>query len=396
MLLIKNAKLIGEDNLKDILISEDLITQIEEGINDDGIETIDAEGKFVLPGMVDVHTHMREPGFEHKEGFHTGSKACVKGGITTFIDMPNTNPATTTTDALKAKRKLAKKSSVVNYGFHFGASLDDNSEEIKKAKNVLSTKVFMNVSTGKMIIKDETILDNIFKASKMVSVHAEEEVVKTAIELAERNNTPLYVAHVSTKEEIEYIKDARKRGVVVYAEVTPHHLFLTEKDKSELNIMKPELRTAEDVKALWKAIEDGTIDTIGTDHAPHLLEEKKAKETFGVPGIETALPLMLNEVSKGNLSLKKLVKLYSKKPSKIFGISGKGKIKEGNYADLVIIDMNKEYKIKNKDIVSKCGWTPFDGWKVKGAVDITIVNGKVVYNHGKFYKNHGKEVTINE
>ena len=396
MLLIKNAKLIGEDNLKDILINEDMIINIEEDINDDKIDKIDAEGKYVLPGMIDVHTHMREPGFEHKEGFLTGSKACAKGGVTTFIDMPNTNPATVNIEALEAKRKLAESSSIVNYGFHFGGSLDDNSDEILKAENVCSTKVFMNVSTGKMIIEDETILDNIFKASKIVSVHAENEMVKKSIDLAEKHNTTLYICHVSTAEEIEYIKEAKAKGLKVYAEVTPHHLFMTEDDKSDLNIMKPELRTQTDVEALWQAIADGIIDTIGTDHAPHLLEEKRAKETFGVPGIETALPLMLNEVNKGTLSLKKLVKLYSRKPAKIFGISGKGKIKEGNYADLVIVDMDKEYTIKNEDIVSKCGWTPFDGWQVKGAVDTTIVNGKIVYQNNKFYNNQGKEVCINE
>lgn len=396
MLLIKNAKLIDEDNLKDILINEDMIIKIEEGIHDDKIDTIDAKGKFVVPGMIDVHVHMREPGFEHKEGFLTGSKACAKGGVTTFIDMPNTNPATITTDALKAKRKLAKKNSVVNYGFHFGGSLEGNGKEIRDAKNICSTKVFMNVSTGKMIIEDETILDDIFEASKIISVHAENEMVKKSIDLAKKHNTPLYICHVSTKEELEYIKEAKAEGLEVYAEVTPHHLFMTEKDKNNLNIMKPELRTKGDVAALWDAVEDGTIDTIGTDHAPHLLEEKEAKETFGVPGIETALPLMLNEVNKGTLSLKKLVKLYSKKPAKIFGISGRGKIKEGNYADLLILDITKEYKIKNKNIISKCGWTPFDGWKVKGAVDTTIVNGKIVYQNEKFYKNHGKEVCINE
>jgi dihydroorotase len=395
MLLIKNAKLLRYDNLMDILIENEKISKLDRDINGKDIEIIDAKGNYVLPGMIDVHTHMREPGFTHKEDFFTGSRACAKGGITTFIDMPNTNPATIDIESLDLKRELAKKS-IVNYGFHFGGSYNDNSNEIKKAKNVCSTKIFMNVSTGKMLIEDDTILDNVFKASKKIAVHAEGEMVEKAIKLAIKHNKPLYLCHISTKEEIEIIKKYKKEYKNIYCEVTPHHLFLIEENKSYINIMKPELKTKEDVEALWEAIKEGIIDTIGTDHAPHLLEEKEKKTTFGIPGVETALPLLITAYKNNRISLEKIVKMYSENPAKIFDIKYRGEIKEGYFADIIILDTEKEYTIKNENIISKCGYSSFNGWNVYGEVITTIVNGKKVYENNKFYDNKGKEVDIDE
>jgi dihydroorotase len=395
MLLIKNAKLLRYDNLMDILIENEKISKLDRDINGKDIEIIDAKGNYVLPGMIDVHTHMREPGFTHKEDFFTGSRACAKGGITTFIDMPNTNPATIDIESLDLKRELAKKS-IVNYGFHFGGSYNDNSNEIKKAKNVCSTKIFMNVSTGKMLIEDDSILDNVFKASKKIAVHAEGEMVEKAIKLAIKHNKPLYLCHISTKEEIEIIKKYKKEYKNIYCEVTPHHLFLIEENKSYINIMKPELKTKEDVEALWEAIKEGIIDTIGTDHAPHLLEEKEKKTTFGIPGVETALPLLITAYKNNRISLEKIVKMYSENPAKIFDIKYRGEIKEGYFADIIILDTEKEYTIKNENIISKCGYSSFNGWNVYGEVITTIVNGKKVYENNKFYDNKGKEVDIDE
>ncbi|TDT67400.1 dihydroorotase [Hypnocyclicus thermotrophus] len=395
MLLIKNAKLIGYNNLMDILINNEKIIKIDENIYGENTKIIDAKGNYTLPGMIDVHTHMREPGFTQKEDFLTGSKACAKGGITTFIDMPNTNPATIDIESLYLKRELAKKS-IVNYGFHFGGSYNDNSNEIKKAKNICSTKIFMNVSTGKMLIEDDEILDNIFKTSKKISVHAEGEMVEKAIKLAIKHDKPLYLCHISTKEELKIIKKYKKEYKNIYCEVTPHHLFLTKKNKTYINIMKPELKTDEDVKALWEAIEEGVIDTIGTDHAPHLLKEKEEKITFGIPGVETSLALLITAYKNNKISLEKIIKMYSENPAKIFDIKCRGRLEEGYFADIIIVDIKNKYTLKNENIVSKCGYTSFNGWDVYGKVITTIVNGRKIFENDEFYDNRGREVDINE
>jgi len=396
-MLIKNCKLIDREGLVDILIEEGRIARIEAEIEYNG-EILDAQGKDVLPGMIDVHTHMREPGMTHKETIETGSMACAKGGITTYIDMPNTNPATITVEALEEKRKLSEERSIVNFGFNFGGSLDNNSNQIKKARNIVATKVFLNISTGKMLIENDEVLGDIFEASDRVMVHAEGEMVQKAIDFARKYNKKLYLCHISQEFELELVREAKKEYSEIYVEVTPHHLFLNLDDQTQRLRMKPELKPQTDVDAMWKAIENGMIDTIGTDHAPHTLEEKDARVTFGIPGIETAMPLMLDAVNKGRLSLTKLVDMYSTKPAEIFKLAGKGKIEAGYDADIIIVDMEKSYTLKNKDIVSRCGWTPFDGRSVQGMVETTIVNGNIIYNannENKFNKILGREVEIN-
>jgi len=399
-MLIKNCRLTDREGLVDILIEDGKITKVEVGIQYDG-EVIEAAGKYVLPGMIDVHTHMREPGMTHKETIETGSMACAKGGITTYVDMPNTNPATITVKALEEKRKLSEEKSIVNFGFNFGGSLDNNSAEIKVAteeKNIVATKVFLNISTGKMLIENDEVLGDIFEASDKVMVHAEGMMVQKAIDFAKRYNKKLYLCHISQESELELVREARKDYSEIYVEVTPHHLFLSLDDQTQRLRMKPELKPKADVDAMWKAIEEGMIDTIGTDHAPHTLEEKDANITFGIPGIETAMPLMLDAVNSGRLTLAKLVDMYSAKPAKIFDLAGKGRIEVGYDADIIIVDMEKEYILRNKEIVSRCGWTPFDGKEVKGMVETTIVNGNVVYNannENKFNKIIGREVKIN-
>lgn len=399
-MLIKNCKLIDREELVDILVVDGKIAKIEVGINYDG-ETIDANGSDVLPGMIDVHTHMREPGMTHKETIETGSMACAKGGITTYVDMPNTSPATITIEALEEKRKLSAEKSIVNFGFNFGGSLDNNSNEIKEATkkhNIVATKVFLNISTGKMLVEDDNVLADIFKASDKVMVHAEGEMVEKAINFAKKYKKKLYLCHISEKFELDLVRKAKKTYKDIFVEVTPHHLFLNLNQQTQRLRMKPELKPIIDVVAMWKGIEEGLIDTIGTDHAPHTLEEKDAKVTFGIPGVETAMPLMLDAVNQGKLTLEKLVEMYSTNPAKIFDLKGKGKIAEGYDADIIIVDMDAEYTLRNEDIVSRCGWTPFDGKQVRGMVETTIVNGNVVYNvnnKNKFNKIIGREVEIN-
>lgn len=399
--LIINGKILEDDKLvsKNILIKENKIGLItNKTVSAD--EIIDAKNKIILPGIIDPHVHMREPGLTHKEDFFTGSIAAAAGGITTFIDMPNTKPATITVKDLKEKRGLAKKS-IVNYGFHFG-STPFNIGEIKKAcsENIASVKVFMDATTGNMLIENKEVIANIMLTARLVTVHAEGVHVKDIIEIAKFLNKKVYICHVSSAEEISYARENKKEnqeaGGNCYVEVTPHHLFLTEKDAKKMGAfasMKPLLKTKKDQDALWKAVEDGIVDTIGTDHAPHTVEEKKSGQyPWGVPGVETSLALMLDAVNRKKIGIARLQEIMCENPAKIFGIKNKGIIKEGYDADLVVVDMGIKKKVDNKRILSKCGWSPFDGFELKGWPVMTIVNGNIVMDNGKINKDsRGKE-----
>ena len=397
-MLIRNCRIIvdGKEEITNIITSNGKIAVIDNDIKGDMYENvIDARGNYLLPGVIDPHVHMRDPGMTHKEDFTTGSMACAKGGITLFFDMPNTVPNTITKEALENKKKEMIGKSYVNYAFWFGGSKADNHEIVKEVQNeVIGTKVFMNVSTGNMLVEDEKVLENIFKSSKLVGVHAEGDMVKKAIELSEKCDVPVYLCHLSTKEEVEYVREAKKRGLKVYGEVTPHHLFLNVEDvkKNPLLRMKPELKTKEDNEALWEGIIDGTIDTIGTDHAPHRIEEKKEKLIFGIPGAENSLEMMLKAVRCNKISMEKLTKIMSENQAKIFGLENKGKIALWYDADMVIVDMTTDEVISQDEVVSKCGWTPYEGFEKGGKILTTIVGGKVVYNNGEFINKIGKEV----
>ena len=422
MLYLKDGKDVHGNKIE-LLILNDKIDKISEGFSEEEIknidkneklEIIDLKGKTVMPGVIDVHTHMREPGITAKEDFVTGSRACAKAGVTTFYDMPNTIPTTTTLEALRDKKKLASEKSIVNYGFHFGGSRNNNIDEIKKvleAKEANTVKIFMNVTTGEMLIEDEDILKNIFKNSKLVLVHAENEMIDKAVEYNKNYGNGLYVCHIPSKEELKKVLEAKKNSELntekhpVYAEVTPHHLFLNEEirestDRNKMLLrMKPELRTKKDNEFLWEALNNGEVDTIGTDHAPHLISEKLEKITFGMPGVETSLALMLNAYNEGKVKLEMIQKLMSENPARIMKISKRGKLEEGYYADVIAVDLDKEWTVGVEDTIeSKCGWTPYENWKLKGKNVLTIVNGKVVYQNNKFNDNleNGKEVEFYE
>lgn len=422
MLYLKDGKDVHGNKIE-LLILNDKIDKISEGFSEEEIknidkneklEIIDLKGKTVMPGVIDVHTHMREPGITSKEDFATGSRACAKAGVTTFYDMPNTIPTTTTLEALRDKKKLASEKSIVNYGFHFGGSRNNNIDEIKKVlevKEANTVKIFMNVTTGEMLIEDEDILKNIFKNSKLVLVHAENEMIDKAVEYNKNYGNGLYVCHIPSKEELKKVLEAKKNPELntgkhpVYAEVTPHHLFLNEEirestDRNKMLLrMKPELRTKKDNEFLWEALNNGEVDTIGTDHAPHLISEKLEKITFGMPGVETSLALMLNAYNEGKVKLEMIQKLMSENPARIMKISKRGKLEEGYYADVIAVDLDKEWTVGVDDAIeSKCGWTPYENWKLKGKNVLTIVNGKVVYQNNKFNDNleNGKEVEFYE
>ena len=419
IILLKNGTDVFGKKIE-ILINGEKIEKISENIeekeylNRENVKVIDVEKKLIMPGVIDVHTHMREPGVTYKEDFETGSKACAKAGITTFYDMPNTVPTTTTLENLLNKKELAGKKSIVNFGIHFGGSKNNNISEIKKVldkKEVNTVKIFMNVTTGEMLIEDDEILKGVFQNSGLVLVHAENEMIDKAIGLNQKYGKGLYVCHIPSAEELKKVIEAKKDSRLnnemhpIYAEVTPHHLFLNEeiRESSERNKMllrmKPELRKKSDNEFLWKALNEGLIDTIGTDHAPHLIEEKMEKVTFGMPGVETSLALMLTAYNEGKIKLSAIQKLMCENPAEIMKIAGRGKLKEGYYADVIVVDIEKEWIAGVDDTLeSKCGWTPYENWKLKGKNIMTVVNGEIVYENGKINENvkKGKSVEFFE
>ncbi len=383
---------------------------------------IDCSGKIILPGLIDGHVHFRVPGGEQKEDWKTGSLAALHGGVTTVIDMPNTNPPLTSIQALKEKKAIVEKDCLVNYFFHFGATNSNFSElkELSDAK-IVSFKLFMGSSTGNMLVENPLVQKKIFeiaeKKNLVVSVHAEDEkIIKENIEKFENENKPtihskirsnlaekiavknalklqnesknkLHILHVSTKEAIALVKKAKSNDKKISCEVTPHHLFLTKKElenQGNFAKMNPPLRDKNDVAALWNGIKNGIVSTVGTDHAPHRKEEKEKNywdAPSGVPGIETMLPLLLNAVNEKKLKLEKVVELCCENPAKIFSIKKKGFIEMGFDGDLVVVDLKKENTIHGKDLFTKCKWTPFEGWKLKGVVEKTIVGGKVLHEN---------------
>jgi len=400
----------------EILINEEIIEKISENIeekeflNKENVKIVDVEKKLIMPGVIDVHTHMREPGITYKEDFETGSEACAKGGITTFYDMPNTVPATTALENLLNKKELAGKKSIINFGIHFGGSKNNNINEIRKVlekKEANTVKIFMNVTTGEMLIEDDEILKGIFENSELVLVHAENEMIDKAIALNQKHGKGLYVCHIPSADELKKVIEAKKNNKLnnekhpIFAEVTPHHLFLNEeiresKERNKMLLrMKPELRKKSDNEFLWKAINEGCIDTIGTDHAPHLIEEKMEKVTFGMPGVETSLALMLTAYNEGKIKLPVIQKLMCENPAEIMKIVRRGKLKEGYYADVIVVDTEKEWIADVDDTLeSKCGWTPYENWKLKGKNIMTIVNGEIVYEKGKINENAKKGKAI--
>lgn len=429
--LIKNANIVNEGEIfkGDVLVQDGRIAEISESISMKSAETkiIDADGSYLLPGMIDDQVHFREPGLTHKGTIETESKAAVAGGITSFIEMPNTVPQATTIELLEEKFDIASKTSWANYSFMFGGT-NDNLEEILKVdpQKVAGLKLFLGSSTGNMLVDDPKILEEIFsKTNLLISAHCENEATikqnlekykaeygedipvelhpkirseeacyissSRAIKLAEKTGARLHVFHVSTEKETYLFSNKKPLSEKkITAEVCIHHLWFTDEDyKTKGNKIKwnPAIKTEKDRDGLLKALLDDRIDVIASDHAPHTLEEKNNKylnAPSGGPLVQHALVALLEMYHKGKISLEKIVEKTAHNPAILFQIKDRGYIRKGYKADLVLVDLNSPWNVKKENLLYKCGWSPFEGTIFKSRVTHTLVNGIVVYENSKF------------
>ncbi|MCH7902467.1 dihydroorotase [archaeon] len=381
------------------------------------LNEIDCKGKIILPGAIDVHVHFRVPGAEYKEDWFSGSLAALHGGVTTVMDMPNTKPATTTVKLLEAKRKLIEKESFCNFDCYMAAT-NTNLKEIAKAK-IKGVKVYYGSTTGNILFNRKEKLVELMKLAKkkgfMVVVHAEDEdemkenmkkyrknnnpsihpkirteeaevkAINSVLEMQRKIGNKIHIAHISSAKGLELVKKAKKRkfGNNVTCEATPHHLFLDSGSYKKLkNLVKcnPSIKSSKNKKALFNGLKNKAIDIVATDHAPHSLKEKKQgywKAPAGIPGIETSIPLLLDCVAKKKISLKRVVNAVSEKPAELFDWKKKGFIKKGFDADLIIVDMNRSFKVENKRLFTKAKYSPWNGQRLKGVIETTIVGGQV-------------------
>ncbi len=419
--LIQNATCVlpTETRQADVLIEDSKILGIDPPAGAACDETIDAEGLHLLPGIIDDHVHFRDPGLTHKEDLHTGSLACAAGGVTTFLEMPNTIPPTTTQEILSAKLDIAASKCVVNYGFYIAASTE-NLDELKKATRTPGIKIFIGSSTGNLLVDDQDALEAIFAETTLpITAHCEDEATvranqarieaegytghsdhskirnheaatiatARAVDLSRRHKHRFHVVHVSTANEIELFAD---HGGLLTAEACPHHLFFNVDDYDRLGSkvqMNPAIKTKADNEGLFAALLDGRIQVVATDHAPHTLEEKDQpypQSPSGLPAVENSLPLMLDQVHQGNCSLDQVVSWMCDAPARVWDMVGKGRIQEGYDADLVLVDLARSAEIRNENQTTKCGWSPWHGKTLTGWPVRTIVMGRTVYADGKF------------
>ena len=428
--LIKNAKIVNEGKivLGDVLIENEWIVEIAENISPKSpdCKIIEAEGQYLMPGAIDDQVHFREPGLTHKGTIASESRAAVAGGITSFIEQPNTVPNAITQELLEDKYQIAAKTAYANYSFMMGGT-NDNLEELLKTnpKNVAGIKLFLGSSTGNMLVDNQEALEKIFSSTKMlIAVHCEDEgtiranlerykaefgedipveyhhLIRSeeacylssskAIELAKKTGARLHVFHLSTAKEMAlFTNKIPLEEKQITAEVCIHHLWFTDADyKTKGNLIKwnPAVKTEADRDALWKALLDDHIDVIATDHAPHTLEEKQqvyTKAPSGGPLVQHAVVAMFEAHHQGKISIEKIVEKMCHNPAKIFKIEKRGFIKEGYYADLVLVDTAMPWNVKKENILAQCGWSPFEGYNFKSRITHTFVNGNLVYHNFK-------------
>ena len=427
--LLKNAQIVNEGSIikADLLIEGQRISKIAPFISDAAAQVIDLEGKFLLPGIVDDQVHFREPGLTHKGRIYTEARAAVAGGITSFMEMPNTIPQALSQELLEDKYLIGAKDSLANYSFFMGAS-NENLEEVLKtdSKRVAGVKIFMGSSTGNMLVDDKEVLNSIFSKCKMlIAVHCEDEqTIRTnsakmkaeygedlpirfhpvirndeacyksssmAIKLAKKHDTRLHILHISSaKETALFRNDIPLKEKKITAEACIHHLWFDERsydEKGTLIKWNPAVKSLKDKEAIWSALLDDRIDIIATDHAPHTLEEKQNtyfKAPSGGPLVQHALVAMLEFYHQGKVSLEWIVTKMCHAPADCFQLKDRGFIREGFFADLVVVDPNKPWKVTKQNILYQCAWSPFEGTVFKSSVSKTFVNGNLVYNQGVF------------
>jgi dihydroorotase len=437
-LILKNCHIVNEDSIyhSDIAIKNERIALINSSIDAEAKEILDVEGKYVIPGMIDDQVHFREPGLTHKGSIATESRAALAGGITSYFEMPNVNPTTTTNENLRNKFDLASQKSVGNYSFYLGGS-NTNIEEIKRVDTNLAAglKVFMGASTGDMLVDDPDTLEDIFKYCPInIVTHCEDTptILKNekifaekygddlsaihhpyirddiscylsssmAIDLAKRNGSNLHVLHLTTKKEMDQFVSGEIDTKKITAEVCVHHLRFNEHDYVDLgNQIKcnPSIKKEEDRAAVMAALLNDQIDIIATDHAPHTWEEKSgpySKAPAGLPLVQHAVQVLLDFYHDGTLSLEHIVKKTSHNVAKRFQIKDRGYIREGYYADLVILDIEKPHTVKKEDLLYKCDWSPFEGTTFNSSINTTIINGHIGYKDSKIQENirFGKQI----
>lgn len=428
-ILLKSGTIVNEGTkqVADIFIKNGRIEKIASSIDiQENCEVIDIEGKLILPGCIDDQVHFREPGLTHKANIFTESRAAVAGGITSFMEMPNTVPNTLTQDLLQDKYDIALKSSIANYSFFMGAS-NDNIEEVLKTngKNVCGVKIFMGSSTGNMLVDNETTLDQLFSKVPplLIATHCEDEATirrnieaakakygenvpieqhpyirseeacylssSMAVRLAKKHGTRLHILHISTAKELELFDNSiplEKKKIT--AEACVHHLWFSEEQYAEKgNYIKwnPAVKKASDRNAILQGVLDNKIDIIATDHAPHTIEEKNNtyfNAPSGGPLVQHALLAMLEKVEEGKITIERVVEKMAHAPATLFNIIDRGFIREGYFADLVIVDSNSTTEVSKSSLLYKCGWSPFEGVTFSNKIDSTFVNGNIVYSNG--------------
>jgi dihydroorotase len=426
--LLKNGTVVNEGSSKeyDVLIRKNRIEKIGKNLSDDSATIIDLAGKYIMPGCIDDQVHFREPGLTHKGNIYSESRAAVAGGITSFMEMPNTSPNATTQELLEDKYQIAKTHSIANYSFFMGAT-NDNLDEVLKtdASKVCGVKVFMGSSTGNMLVDNEKTLAGLFSNVPMlIATHCEDEqtvrknladaklkygteipielhpVIRNeeacylssslAVHLAERHGARLHVLHISTAKETELFNNQLSlKDKKITAEACVHHLWFSEEDyasKGTFIKWNPAVKTISDREGIWKALLDNRIDVVATDHAPHTIEEKKnnyLNAPSGGPLVQHALISMMEHVKKGKITIERVVEKMAHNPAILFRIKERGFIREGYYADIVVVDPSRSYSVQQSNILYKCGWSPFEGYTFSSSINKTFVNGEIVYENNK-------------